>query len=276
MCDMTHSYVWHDSFICVTWLIHMCDMTHSYVSHDSFIRVTCLIHMCDMTYTSSICETWLISENLIIIVNGAIRVIYKLIYMWHEPRPTHMRKRKRFRAHPYAWYDAYSVNEWVMSHVWMSHVTHMNESCHVWYDAYSVARTHRMPYLSGRFSQKSPIISGIFAKIDLQLKASFGSLPPCTRNTDNHRDMCCQIHPQVCHLHIHTCDMTHIWVKRETWLIPETPIIVVINAVRVIYEFICLIWLMTHSCARHESCLIHKCDMNHASFICVTWFMPHS
>jgi len=31
MCDMTHSYVWHDAFICVTWLIHMCDMTHSYV-----------------------------------------------------------------------------------------------------------------------------------------------------------------------------------------------------------------------------------------------------
>ena len=32
---MTHSYVWHDSFICVTWLIHMCDMTHSYVCHES-------------------------------------------------------------------------------------------------------------------------------------------------------------------------------------------------------------------------------------------------
>ena len=29
VCDMTHSYVWHDSFICVTWLTHMCDMTHS-------------------------------------------------------------------------------------------------------------------------------------------------------------------------------------------------------------------------------------------------------
>jgi len=51
MCDMTHSYVWHDSFICVTWLIHMCDKTHSYVWHDSFICVTWLIHMCDMTHS---------------------------------------------------------------------------------------------------------------------------------------------------------------------------------------------------------------------------------
>jgi len=82
MCDMTHSYVWHDSFISVTWLIdvfdmthtcirtashvlstvtcsswlvtwliHVCDMTHSYVWHDSFICVTWLIRMCDVTYS---------------------------------------------------------------------------------------------------------------------------------------------------------------------------------------------------------------------------------
>ena len=46
-CEITHSYMRHDSFICVTWLIHMCvtllihicDMTHSYVWHDSFRRV---------------------------------------------------------------------------------------------------------------------------------------------------------------------------------------------------------------------------------------------
>jgi len=72
---MTCSYEWHDSFIRVTWLIHMCnmlrlqhrrhrlrlictcvtwlipicDMTPSYVCHDSFLRVIWLIHMCDMT-----------------------------------------------------------------------------------------------------------------------------------------------------------------------------------------------------------------------------------
>ena len=27
-CDMTYSYAWHDSFICVTWLIYVCDMYH--------------------------------------------------------------------------------------------------------------------------------------------------------------------------------------------------------------------------------------------------------
>jgi len=49
MCDMTHSCVWYDLFICVTCLIHMCDMTHSHVWHDSCKCVTWLIHMCAMT-----------------------------------------------------------------------------------------------------------------------------------------------------------------------------------------------------------------------------------
>jgi len=35
-----HWYLWHDSFLRVTWLILTCDMTHSYVWHDSFLRVT--------------------------------------------------------------------------------------------------------------------------------------------------------------------------------------------------------------------------------------------
>jgi len=34
-CDMTHSYVRHDSSIHATWLIYSCDMTHSYERHDS-------------------------------------------------------------------------------------------------------------------------------------------------------------------------------------------------------------------------------------------------
>ena len=49
-CDMTHSCMWHESFICVTWLIHMRDVTHSCVWHDSFIWVIGLIHMGDVTH----------------------------------------------------------------------------------------------------------------------------------------------------------------------------------------------------------------------------------
>jgi len=70
MCDiLIHICVWHDSFICVTWLIHicvtwrihmcgmthpyMCDMTHSYVWHDSFIylwHAACMCVTCSFLY----------------------------------------------------------------------------------------------------------------------------------------------------------------------------------------------------------------------------------
>ena len=40
MCDMTQSYVCHDSFMCVTCLSHMCAMTHSCVWRVSFVCVT--------------------------------------------------------------------------------------------------------------------------------------------------------------------------------------------------------------------------------------------
>ena len=38
--DTTHSYVRHDSFMGVTWLIQSCDMTHSWVWHDSSATFT--------------------------------------------------------------------------------------------------------------------------------------------------------------------------------------------------------------------------------------------
>ena len=83
ICDMTRSYMQHDSFtrvshdeaiIYATWLVHICDMTHSYVlamthlytrlnsfrcvSHDSFIYTTWLIHVCDMTHAYVLAMTY--------------------------------------------------------------------------------------------------------------------------------------------------------------------------------------------------------------------------
>ena len=45
---------------------------------------------------------------------------------------------------------------------------------------YRVAETHRMPYVYRSFSGKEHTISGSFAENNLQLKASYGSLPPYT------------------------------------------------------------------------------------------------
>jgi len=61
--------MWHASFICVTWLIHMCDMIHSHVWHDLSIhdQCTCDVFTRDMTHREQFldtcaapCVTWLI------------------------------------------------------------------------------------------------------------------------------------------------------------------------------------------------------------------------
>jgi len=123
MCGMTHSYVWHDSSICVTWLIHMCDMTHSYawpwinlpllllwsaicdmthpyvwhvtlicvtwhthMWHDSFICVTWLIHMCDMTRSYVWYDSFkyaAVDKSAVVLVHCLFCVTW-LIHVWHD------------------------------------------------------------------------------------------------------------------------------------------------------------------------------------------------
>ena len=55
--DITHSYVGHDSFICVPWIIHMCDTGN--IDHNSFVCGTWLLYMCHMCDTGMchMCDT---------------------------------------------------------------------------------------------------------------------------------------------------------------------------------------------------------------------------
>jgi len=98
MCDMTHSYVWHDSFMCVTWLIHVCNMTHSCAPYDIQPRVwhvcvTWLVHMCVMTRS---CVTWLVHmcdmthsyerlDSFICVAWLAHMCDMTRSYVWHDP-----------------------------------------------------------------------------------------------------------------------------------------------------------------------------------------------
>ena len=107
-CDMTHSYVWLDSFICVTcliyannakfqsssigfttWLSRMYDMTHSYVCNDSFMNVTWLIHV----WQHTICRAFHEMSNWI--QNYKEIQLYRNIKIW--------RYLYRFQCIPATW-----------------------------------------------------------------------------------------------------------------------------------------------------------------------------
>ena len=182
MCDMTHSYVWHDSAtlpcdctnistssppLCVPWLIHMCDMTHLYVWHDSFICVTWLSNIalrlhqhfyvfstpvCAMTH-SFICVPWLIlktrsmtnshcctsisasSSRLcakwLIPMCGISMPYVRHVFVWvgHAAYQWAMSLRMSHVTHMN---ESCHTHEWVMSHTWMSHVRYTNESYHTY------------------------------------------------------------------------------------------------------------------------------------------------
>ena len=87
----------------VTWNIRMSHVMHMNNFIDSFSCVSWLIHMCDVTHS----------------------------YLWYDPficvtRLIHMNNR------------CHSINQscqtygWLMSHIWTSHVTHMNEPCYTY------------------------------------------------------------------------------------------------------------------------------------------------
>jgi len=152
-------HMWHDSFVCVTWLIpyltwlifvcvawliRVCDMTHSYVTwivqsnvwydsmtcdihvwHDS--HVTRLTHMwydsftCDMTHSY---VTWIIQSNVWYVICDITHWhVTWLIHMWHKS---------------FAWLNHMWSFKCDMTH---SYVTWLIES-NVWNDSLTCDMTH--------------------------------------------------------------------------------------------------------------------------------------
>jgi len=191
MCDMTHSYVWHDSSIVRHWLIHMwdmthsymCDMTHSYVwhdssigatlthsyvrhdsficvRHDSFICVTWLNHRCDID--SFICVTWLIhmcnvthsymchylfpcvTKKKILFLpgesgaksSGCAGGTHTPTQLWQFLATTGALFPALWLFSPFFLLQKFKKRCPCWLHLWMSHVTRMDESYHTWNEAY--------------------------------------------------------------------------------------------------------------------------------------------
>jgi len=105
MCDTTHlylwhamtlSYVWHDSSTLVTWLVHMCAM-HSCLWNDAFIRVTWRINMCEMWHAvcnDALSRRW--QACVCVCHDSLIHIIWLIYtrnmphsYMWHGTSRRH-------------------------------------------------------------------------------------------------------------------------------------------------------------------------------------------
>ena len=138
--DMTRAYVWHDSFILVTWLIHACDMTHSYVWHDLFMRVTWLMHTCDMNHSyvrhdSCIRVTWLLEVpcSFFIGVLCALRTTLRGKCEWHDSFIcVTWLIHTCVMTHSYVWHESFIWMIWRIAHhierqmwaTWLMHVWH--------------------------------------------------------------------------------------------------------------------------------------------------------
>ena len=107
-----------------TWLIHMCNLTHSYVWHES-------------SYTFE----WYTFEWSALDIDHLNLRVQKEIINWliRMRHVTHLNKSRHtcecvtsrtWMSHVTHVNESCHTCEWVMSQMWMSHVTHVNESCH--------------------------------------------------------------------------------------------------------------------------------------------------
>jgi len=74
--SVTRSHVWHDSFICIPWLIYLCAITH-WIWDESFVRVT--HHLCVWHDYSDVCR-----DSFISVIWHTHMCAVTHSYVWHE------------------------------------------------------------------------------------------------------------------------------------------------------------------------------------------------
>jgi len=247
MNESCHTYEWVMSHIWTSHVTHMDEPCHTYERvMSTILRANLAIRLhAGLQYACHACE-WVMSH---------IEWVLSHIWMRHI---THMNES----CHTY---------EWVMSHIWTSHVaiwmshamrtatlrwnngsahelahthyhaTHMHESCRTYESMNGSGWRRRTGCLIfiGHFPQKSPVISGSFAKNDLQLEASYESSPACMTAA-----------PASWHIHY---TFLRIWISHITCM----------NHSWHTYE-----WVISHLWMRHVTCVNESCHT-------YEWVMSH-
>jgi len=178
-CDMTHSCVWQDAFICVTWIIYMCDMTYSYVWHDSFICVTWLVMR----------ETWLIH-------------VFAMMHTWvrHDSCMRVLTNRQLgtyISTHSYVWHDTFLCVTWRihacdMIHTWVRH------DSFIWFSqAQTAGRAHSLSFIC--VTWLIPVWRDSFLFMPWFIHEC-----DMTRTSVSYMDSWARTFPLI-----HMCDMTH-------------------------------------------------------------------
>jgi len=169
-------------FTWVTWLIHMCDMTHPYVWHDSFlygicfithisIRVSLICHTCDIWETSLRCVCDIIHLSDMTHVCDTIHLSDMThSYVWHDPFlhairfvHAHINKSVSHMSHIYTHTSPHicvrrHVNHYL--HIWITNCTYgpqtymcevtCNHKLHTWITncTYGSRTSHVAPKLN--------------------------------------------------------------------------------------------------------------------------------
>jgi len=128
MHDMNHSFAWHDTFACVTWLICVCDMTHSCVWHASSVCMTWCIHVCGMTHSC----VW---HDSFTCVPFRIRMYGRTHGSAQQGSFTSVIRLIRMcdMTHSYVWHDWFIYATWLI--IFLTRMCDMPHS-YVWHDSF--------------------------------------------------------------------------------------------------------------------------------------------
>jgi len=127
---ITYLYVWHASTMCAAWLRYMRDMAHTSVWHHSFVCATRHIPMCAVTHLDMFHDSFLCVSRLRKCDETHSRTHTTLHFS--VSRSLYKRFTSPINGLGLKWIHKTTTKPAaVVSHISMSHMTHINESWHI-------------------------------------------------------------------------------------------------------------------------------------------------